>query len=107
MNVIGFTTSFKSLVQNGASKCKNHSILEKVCKQMPKTWYNHIDTHLKNHKIQKCHVDYNLYFDIEDAKYIIIFLYIDDLLIINDDEKKIQYVQEEFWKILNELFRQC
>lgn len=28
-NVIGLTTCFKSLIENGVSKCKNQSILEK------------------------------------------------------------------------------
>lgn len=74
---------------------------------MRKAWYSHIDTHLKNHKIQKNHVEYNLYFNSEDGKYIIILLYIDDLLIIDDDEKKIQWVQEELRFFWNELLRWC
>jgi hypothetical protein len=36
LNVIGLTPCLRSPTQNDVSRCKNHSILKKVCKQMPR-----------------------------------------------------------------------
>jgi hypothetical protein len=44
----------------------------------------------------KSEFDYNLYTMIEEGKYVIIILYVDDLMLTKDHLIKLTYIQEQF-----------
>ena len=50
-------------------------------KQAPREWYSKMDAFLLSQKFQRCRSDQNLYLKQNDGHIIIIFLYVEELLI--------------------------
>ena len=55
-------------------------------KQAPRTWYDRIDSFLTSLGFTKSKADSNLYYKVENGRPIILLLYVDDLLLIGDEE---------------------
>ena len=55
-------------------------------KQEPHAWYNRIDSHLTRLGFTKSEVDENLYQILVEGKLLIIVLYVDDLILIGDEQ---------------------
>jgi len=68
--------------------------------QSPKAWYDHISTWLHKQGLIRSESDSNLYYLKRNEKLTILLLYVDDLLIIGDDQEDIlklkQNLQQEF-----------
>ena len=62
-------------------------------KQAPKSWYSRIDTWFIKQGLKRSENDPNLYYSQTNGKYIIILLYVDDLLITGDDSTEISKLQ--------------
>ena len=67
-------------------------------KQAPKSWYKRIDAWFIKQGLERSENDPNLYYSLKDKKYVIILLYIDDLLIIGDNSQEISRLQSELQK---------
>ena len=59
-------------------------------KQAPKAWYQQIDKFFLALKFKRCAWDANLYVYMKHGRIVTIVLYVDDLLIIGNDEGMIQ-----------------
>jgi hypothetical protein len=55
-------------------------------KQAPRAWYGRIDSFLMNLGFTKSKVDHNLYFKIKNDGPVILFLYVNDLFLIDEDK---------------------
>jgi len=55
-------------------------------KQAPHAWYTRIDSYLTGLGFTKSEVDENLYHILVEGKLLIIFLYVDDLMILTGNE---------------------
>ena len=66
-------------------------------KQAPRAWYELIDKLFLALKFKRCALDANLYVYREHGRTVTIVLYVDDLLIIGNDEDMIQ----QTWQALN------
>jgi hypothetical protein len=68
-----------------ASKvCRLHKSLYGL-KQAPRVWYELFDTYLLSHGFSKCVSDTNVYIKSSDTNFILLGLYIDDLILISKD----------------------
>jgi hypothetical protein len=56
-------------------------------KQAPRAWYSFLDTFLQSHGLNMSATDHNLYFFFIIGHYKFFIMYVDDLLLIGDDEK--------------------
>ena len=63
-------------------------------KQAPCAWYTKINNYLSDLGFTKSEADSNLYHTLVEGKLLIIFLYVDDL-ILTGDEKLIRYYKED------------
>ena len=63
-------------------------------KQAPRAWYQWIDRFLISIGFSKSASDANLYVCKQDGKYVVIVLYVDDLIITGDHEKMLQQLRE-------------
>ena len=55
-------------------------------KQAPHAWYTQIDSHFTRLGFTKIEADENLYQIVVEGKLLIIFLYVDDLILISDEQ---------------------
>lgn len=62
-------------------------------KQSPRTWYQEIDTYLRDSGWTRSMADPNLYFVRERGHLLILMLFVDDLLITGSDPKRIQQMK--------------
>jgi hypothetical protein len=67
-------------------------------KQAPKSWYERIDAWFINQGLKRSENDPNMYYSLKDEKYVIILLYVDDLLITGDNSQEISRLQSELQK---------
>ena len=63
-------------------------------KQAPHAWYTRIDNYFTGLGFTKSEADANLYHIMVEGKQLIIFLYVDDLILIGDDHL-IMYCKED------------
>ena len=54
-------------------------------KQLPRTWYDIIDSFLSSLGFTNSKVDSNLYYKVEDGNPVMLLLYVDDLFVIGTD----------------------
>ena len=66
--------------------CRLHKALYGL-KQAPRAWYDRIDTYFLSIGLQRSSSDANLYVVCEDGLYLVIVLYVDDLVFTGDHEK--------------------
>jgi hypothetical protein len=64
-------------------------------KQAQRVWYEKNILYLKDQGLSHSDVDHNLYYLKSDDKIVILILYLDDLLFIGDDEKKMNWLKEQ------------
>lgn len=64
--------------------CKLKKILYGL-KQDSKVWYSGIGCYFSEIGLTKSSADFNLYYSFSQGKYIIVLLYVDDLIVIGDD----------------------
>ena len=62
-------------------------------KQAPREWYSKMDAFLLSQNVQRCRSDPNVYLKQHDGHIIIIFLYVDDLLIIGSTVASISAIK--------------
>ncbi len=62
------------------------------------TWYSKIDSIFREHGLICNDLDYNLYYNITNGHYVILILYVDDILSTNDNHKKIMKLEMEVEK---------
>ena len=55
-------------------------------KQAPRAWYTQIDSYLKGLSFTKSEADANLYHTVIDSKFLILVLYVDDLILTGDEQ---------------------
>ena len=67
-------------------------------KQAPKSWYERIDTWFVIQGLKRSQNNPNLYYSLTNGKYVIILLYVDDLLITRDNLEEISRLQTELQK---------
>ena len=70
----------KGYISDSALVCKLNKSLYGL-KQIPREWYSKMDAFLLSQNFQRCKLDPNLYIQQFDGHFIIIVLYVDDLLI--------------------------
>jgi hypothetical protein len=64
-------------------------------KQAPKVWYERIDSRLRNQGLTHRKNDLNLYFHLNtQGQYIVVLLYVDDLLVTGDKNPMITSLQK-------------
>lgn len=68
-------------------------------KQVLCTWYSQIDAYLAAQGLKKSTTHYNMYYSIKDDKCMIIFFYVDDLLLRGDNEEEIIELKGIFRRI--------
>ena len=68
-------------------------------KQTHHAWYTKIDSYLTNFNFTKSEADENLYHILAEGKFLIIVLYVDDL-ILTSDEHLIKYFKEVVEKLV-------
>ena len=67
-------------------------------KQAPRQWYRKFDSFMLEHGFQRLEVDHCVYIKRYDqGKYIILLLYVDDMLIVGHDKNKINRSKKYFW----------
>ena len=64
-------------------------------KQAPRAWYRRIDDFLRSIGFSKIYSDANVYVEKKDNYIVIIILYVDDLIIIGDNDDQIHHTQEQ------------
>lgn len=65
-------------------------------RQAPRAWYSKINNCLtKNLSLKKETSDPNLYFSFDKKWYAVILLYVDDLIVINDNHEQINHLIEQ------------
>lgn len=62
-------------------------------KQAPRSWYSKMDTFLLDTIFSRCHSDSNVYTKKVNDHLIILFLYVDDLILTSSDPKLIHHVK--------------
>ena len=67
-------------------------------KQAPKSWYSRIDAWFIKQGLKRSENDPNLYYSLENGKYVIILLHVDDLLITGDNSQEISRLQSALQK---------
>ena len=68
-------------------------------KQAPRSWYNRVDEHFQSIGFVKSLSETILYVKGTDASLIIVSVYVDDLLVTGNDEKRIQEFKAEMLKV--------
>ena len=69
-------------------------------KQAPRAWYSRIDSYLLENGFEKCEVEPTLYIKEKDGKFLIVVLYVDDVIFTGNDDCLI----ENFKTVMNEEF---
>ncbi len=64
-------------------------------KQAPHTWYLKIDSIFGEHGFICNDLDYNLHYNITNGHYVILILYVDDILLISDNHENIMKLEME------------
>ena len=64
-------------------------------KQSPRAWYAKIDKYLGKVGFQRSEIDDTLYFRMQDKHFVIIVLYVDDLIMTRNNEDHIKQVKGE------------
>eukprot|EP00253_Pinus_taeda_P022287 PITA_22287 len=65
-------------------------------KQAPRPWYNKFDSFMLEHGFQRLEVDHCVYIKRYDqGKYIMLLLYVDDMLIVGHDKNKINRLKKD------------
>ena len=64
------------------------------CKQAPRAWYQRVDKFFLNIGFKRCASNANLYVYRKDGKYVVVVLYVDDLIITGDHEEMIQQTKK-------------
>ncbi len=64
-------------------------------KQAPRAWYSKIDTYFKSQGLYRSNAYHNLYFFHENEKFVMLILYVDDLLLIGNHSEKIVWLMEQ------------
>ena len=65
-------------------------------KQAPQQWYNKFDSFMLEHSFQRLEADHFVYIKRYDqGKYIILLLYVDDMLIVGHDKNKINRLKKD------------
>ena len=67
-------------------------------KQAPRQWYNKFDSFMSNHGFTKCQVDHCCYFKKFDNNFIILLLYVDDMLVAEPDMQEIVNLKQKLSK---------
>ncbi|RVW99369.1 Retrovirus-related Pol polyprotein from transposon TNT 1-94 [Vitis vinifera] len=67
-------------------------------KQAPKQWYKKFDNFMHRIKFKRCEPDHCYYVKSFDNSYIILLLYVDDMLIVGSDIEKINNVKKQLSK---------
>jgi len=71
-------------------------------KQAPMAWYSCLDTFLQSHGLKRNATNHNWYFII--GHYTFFIVYIDDFLLIRDDEKWLEFLENVFIRMF-EMFK--
>ena len=69
-------------------------------KQAPRAWYSRIDSYLLENGFEKCEGEPTLYIKEKDGKMLIVVLYVDDVILIGNDD----YLVENFKKVMKDDF---
>jgi hypothetical protein len=64
-------------------------------KQAPRQWYKKFDGFMKRHSYNKCNADHYCYFKRFKSSYIILLLYVDDMLVVGLDMDEIQKLKKQ------------
>ena len=72
--------------------CKLQKSLYRL-KQAPRSWYAKMDAFLLSQKFQRCKSNMNVYLKQYDGQLLIIFLYVDDLLITGSTLASISFIK--------------
>ncbi len=68
-------------------------------KQAPRAWYSKISSFFHTHGLVRSEADQNLYFSISrEGLYVILILYVDDILLTGDNTQKIRVLEEKMEK---------
>jgi hypothetical protein len=65
-------------------------------RQTPRALYEEIDNYLKQQGLVKSSMDHNLYYMHEDGKVVILVIHVDDLLLIGNHTKRIEWLIGQF-----------
>ena len=90
-----YVTQFENFVENSTFICHLIKILYDL-KQTFRVWYEIINAFLKKFDFVIFETNHNVFISKNDKIYVIV--YIDDLLIINDDMKFIDFIKKKFDK---------
>jgi hypothetical protein len=64
-------------------------------KQAPRQWYKKFDGFMQRHGYNKCNADHCCYFKRFESSYIILLLYVDDMLVAGPDMDEIQMLKKQ------------
>jgi Reverse transcriptase (RNA-dependent DNA polymerase) len=67
-------------------------------KQAPRQWYMKFDKFMSKNGYIRCHADHYCYFKKFDNSYVILLLYVDDMLVAGFDMEKIKNLKEQMSK---------
>ena len=62
-------------------------------RQAPRVWYDKINTWLQQQNLRQSDSDPNLFYSVENERYTIVLIYVDDMLITGDNKTKILALQ--------------
>lgn len=63
-------------------------------KQASKSWYEKIDQYLQSQTLKHSNYYYNLYYLVENKKFVILIIYVDDFFVIGNHIGKISLLKE-------------
>ena len=67
-------------------------------KQAPRQWYKKFDSFMMNHGYTRTDADHCVYFRVfPDGKFLILLLYVDDMLIVGQDIAMINRLKKELF----------
>jgi len=67
-------------------------------KQAPRQWYKRFDSFMERSEFRRCHTDHCCYIKRYGSSYIILLLYVDDMLIVGSDMKQIERLKGKLSK---------
>lgn len=67
-------------------------------KQAPRQWYKKFDTFMAATRLSRCHGDHCCYFKKFGTPYLILFLYVDDMLVVGSSIDEIVNLKEQLSK---------
>ena len=67
-------------------------------KKAPRQWYKKFDSFICDTDFTRCEIDYCCYFKSFDDYYIILLLYVDDMLIVRSNMRKINKLKQQMSK---------